>query len=410
MSRKLGLVAVLLGSMLLVGCGSSYSHKVALIKEVVQPPATALAIVDSRAYVAAEDGKLRVYDLTDLGAMRGNSHQADAFSGKHVALVPFLSNTRMLLVADDGRVSIISIETPATPTSEWGSEKSARLLPKGGRLVINELANQAFLTTTNASAGVVRLDLGRLTSFVSAADAEAAKASLVKSFAGGGGGGIVLPVRSSNRSPTGRLCVGNMSTGKVDLWLLSELASAAGTKPQDTIALSAGISGKPSFLLSMDRYLMVASATAVEGETDWAMLDLGRDFAKVNEPNTLGAAKLGGVYRAQWESGCPTGITCRQGLSCVNQVCRQTCKSRADCPGSDCTEGYCGGKGPRRLRMVTSGLKIWSLGERIGEPAAIAVADLAGELDLRDMVIRGDYIYTAEKQGFRVYKISAEAK
>lgn len=356
-----GWVVAMWGVMSVTACGPGLPGTIEVVDTPVNTPATALAMLGKHLYVVYEDGKMRVYDISDP-AKPERKEQIDAFAGPHVGMVTAFGDRRLLLFGQDGKVAIFDLADPQKPRPMWGNGKTLALFSKTGPFLIYPSTNAMYMTPGGGTS-LVRADLTLLdTTDMTSIDAS----TVSKSFtAGSGGGGGIAIIYDDKGSPV-RLYVGSASSAKMDVWIIPDLEGGS-TDPKPTSVDLTNL-GKVSGMFSYKK-----TAGAIQGwlllagdptsEKDFDVLDLGRHWTDAASPASIGTANVDDPYR----------------LDAAQNI------------------------------IVTKTLSVFDISEGPEKPAQVAKLALNEVPEVRDMLIHNEYIYSAERVGLRIYKYTKGA-
>ncbi len=355
------LAAFLLGgSVAFLGCGKDLPGTIELLELPTTVAATALAMLRDKSgkglylYLVDENGKFFSYDLKDPAKPK-KLQQLDAFKGPHQGMFLFGNNDRIMLLGKNGKVTVFDISDPAKPTTMWGGGKTVDLGVKAGPYIKYSSASALYMTLPDTA--IVRIDL---TTFSNPDITKVKPKESMTKIAGSGGGGLAI-IYDDKGSPV-RLYVAHSGSNKVDVWIVADI-EGGNAKPKPSSSFEIKSLKKITALYpykehadDVKGWLMAASEASEE--TDYVVLDLGLRWKNAASPTEVGKANIDGLYR----------------FGAFSKI------------------------------LVTEKLNIWDFSEDKTKPVKVAQPTLREEADLRDMVINGNYIYTAEKGGLRVYR------
>lgn len=336
----------------LSACGPSLDGKIELVETIKETPATAICRNGNFLYVVDENGKMQTYDLQKPENPVYKT-QVDAFTGPHIGLRVF-GSSRMLLMGQDGRIALFDISIPSTPSPVWGQGKTLRL-PKVGPFLIRSDLSVIYMTPGNGTA-LMRVELGNLNKpGVTQTDLDQS----ISEIKGGGGGGLAL-ARDETENPV-RLYIGNRDSGKLDIWEVGSIETKAATAPSASSDIKAGKDIREVFFFkekadSIQGWLiLISDSNAIE------YLDLGKRWRYASDPKSIETFELKDLY-----------------LIDIQQKV-----------------------------MVSKDLDIYTYTAsdiQLSSPQIFAKPELRAKLDIRDLLVYNNLIYTAEIAGFRVYR------
>jgi hypothetical protein len=350
-----------------VGCsGPSLPGKIEYVQNLTDDEATAMVKYDKYLYIATQAGKLLTYDVSNPAEPKALG-QTDSFAGPHIGMAVASGGQSLVLLGKSGKITVFDIgDNPGKPSGIWGRGKTFQLPGKMGPFIMNDAASAMYMTPGGGKA-LMRIDISAFL----LQDLSKLKASEVtRTIDGGGGGGIRL-VTDNNGSPV-RLYIGNKDTGKLDIWMVADIEGGkAKPAPVASAALKVGkdVSGIMSFkenAQSVDEWLVITSSKSTE---DVEILDLGRYWKSASDPKSLGVVTINGLLSIE----------------------------------------------PTKNYLVTKELTVYDFSKRgtqpiseyLKEPVKMAELELRQDIEIRSMVTVGDYVFTAEVKGLRVYKITA---
>ena len=350
LKRQFFLWAVFFFSLPLLGCGQSLKGVVTLLDTIESTPATRALRNGSWLYMTDENNKLQVYDITDPKKPSKKS-QVDAFTGPFYGMALF--GNRLILLGEDGKLALFRVDDPSDPKPLWGRAEAIALPFRAGPFTINPQAGVMYMSPGNGKA-LARIELSKLN--LPALPEAAIIATAVKQYDGSGGGGINL-VTEANGVPV-RLYTAGLD-GKIGVWLVAELEQGTASAPATSISCALGDRLRQLvFFAEEGNNRLLAFGAAATGAPDIEVFDLGRNFTKASEPTSLGTASVGGLVAFD----------------------------------------------PASKIGVNALLEVWEMGDFL-EPLKYAASELRS-FNLRDMVIVGKILLTAEGEGFRVHEYS----
>lgn len=370
MNRFVRLIGVLFGlvaaSVVVTGCEPALPGTVTPADPISEEPTVALSLYQDSSktwlYAIDENGKLTPYDVTDPKSPQKGA-QADAFKDDSFQIVYERSNLWLVLVGKSGQIKLFDIRDPRNPKAVWSGGKTLQLKSKGPLMIRPDLP--VMYISPGGGTAVTRVDLASL----SGADTDQAKLdAATRSFSGGGGGGIVMPM-GYDRGASGltplRVYVANKDTGKIDVWNIGDIeGSDTSKKPIASIDLQIG-----KDLVDLKIYQEGSEPDqtwllAVNASGDVEYFDTGKNHRDADGPKSTGKASVPGLI----------------GYLASGKV------------------------------MIGDQLAVYTFSEALETPTKVAIPEVGSELNLRAVVVHKDFIITAETGGCRVYQFTTGAQ